>query len=38
VGYGFISLHGDFNALGIVKSGAGPTLNCYSIGVSFGGL
>ncbi len=38
VGYGFVSLHGDFNVLGVVKSGAGPTLNNYSIGVSLGGL
>ena len=38
VGYGFLSLHGDFNVLGVVKSGAGPTLNCYSIGLSVGGL
>ncbi len=38
VGYGFVSLHGDFNVLGVTKSGAGPTLNCYSIGVSIGGL
>ena len=38
VGYGFVSLHGDFNVLGVAKVGAGPTLNCYSIGLSIGGL
>jgi len=38
VGYGFISLHGDFNVLGVIKSGAGPTINAYSIGISIGGL
>ncbi len=38
VGYGFFSLHGDFNVLGVMKSGAGPTVNAYSIGISIGGL
>jgi hypothetical protein len=38
VGYGFISLHCDFNVLGVIKSGAGPTINAYSIGISIGGL
>jgi hypothetical protein len=38
VGYGFISLHVDYNVLGVLKSGAGPTINPYSIGISIGGL
>ncbi len=38
IGYGFISLHGDFNVLGVLKNGMGPTINAYSIGLSIGGL
>ena len=38
VGYGFFSMHVDYNVLGILKSGAGPTVNAYSIGISIGGL
>jgi len=38
VGYGFVSLHGDFNVLGVIKNGMGPTINAYSIGISIGGL
>ena len=38
IGYGFVSLHGDFNVLGVIKNGMGPTINAYSIGLSIGGL
>ena len=38
IGYGFISLHGDFNVLGVIKNGYGPTINAYSVGISIGGL
>ena len=38
VGYGFITLHVDYNVLGVLKSGAGPTFNAYSVGISIGGL
>jgi len=38
LGYGFFSLHVDYNVLGEIKSGAGPTVNAYSVGISIGGL
>lgn len=38
VGYGIFSLHGDYNILGVIKDGFGPTINAYSVGISIGGL
>lgn len=38
IGYGIVSLHGDYSILGVIKDGLGPTINTYSIGVSIGGL
>ncbi|MFP5041941.1 hypothetical protein [Parasediminibacterium sp. JCM 36343] len=38
VGYGVFSLHGEYNILGVIKNGYGPTINSYSIGISIGGL
>ena len=38
VGYGIFSLHGEYNILGVVKDGFGPSMNAYSIGISISGL
>ncbi len=38
IGYGIFSLHGDYNVLGVVKDGFGPSMNLYSVGVSISGL
>lgn len=38
IGYGAFSLHGEYNLLGSIKDGLGPTVNAYSVGLSIGGL
>lgn len=38
IGYGILSLHGDYNILGVIKDGFGPAINVYSIGISISGL
>lgn len=38
VGYGILSLHAEYNVLGIIKDGFGPVMNLYQIGISIGGL
>ncbi len=38
IGYGIVSLHGEYNVLGVIKDGLGPVINAYSVGISIGGL
>ncbi|MFY8004055.1 MAG: outer membrane beta-barrel protein [Chitinophagaceae bacterium] len=38
VGYGNVSLHGDFAITPVIRDGFGPAMNSYSIGVCFSGL
>lgn len=38
VGYGNISLDGSYQLTGFIKSGAGPTINPYSFGITISGL
>ncbi|MBC7720686.1 MAG: outer membrane beta-barrel protein [Pedobacter sp.] len=38
IGYGILSIHGDYNILGVIKDGFGPAINVYSIGISISGL
>lgn len=37
-GYGIVSLHGDFQISQVIKAGAGPGLNPFSIGLTISGL
>jgi len=37
-GYGIFSIHGDFQITQVIKAGAGPGLNPFSIGLSISGL
>lgn len=37
-GYGIFSLHGDFQITPVLKSGAGPNMHTYSIGLTVSGL
>lgn len=38
VGYGIIGLQGSYNVLSVLRDGAGPTMNRFSIGISISGL
>jgi len=38
VGYGLLSLYGAFQITSLLKEGAGPVINPYSIGISISGL
>ncbi len=38
VGYGIIGLQGSYNVLGVLRDGAGPTMNRWSLGISISGL
>lgn len=38
IGYGIVSLHGEYNILGVFKENLGPSVNNYQIGISIGGL
>jgi hypothetical protein len=38
IGYGFISLDGSYQLTNFLKSGAGPTIHPYSIGLTLSGL
>jgi hypothetical protein len=38
IGYGHISLDGSYQVSSFLKAGAGPTINPYSIGITFSGL
>ena len=38
IGYGHISLDGSYQVTSFLKSGAGPTINPYSIGITLSGL
>jgi Outer membrane protein beta-barrel domain len=38
VGYGNVSLHGDFAITPVIRDGFGPAMNSYSIGLCFSGL
>lgn len=38
VGYGIIGLQGSYNVLGVLKDGAGATMNRWSLGISISGL
>lgn len=38
VGYGFLSLHGSYQLTSVLRDGAGPNMNKFSIGVAISGL
>ena len=38
IGYGIIGLQGSYNVLGVLRDGAGPTMNRFSVGISISGL
>ncbi|MEP6750473.1 MAG: outer membrane beta-barrel protein [Bacteroidota bacterium] len=38
VGYGHVSIFGQYAITGLLKDGRGPTLNAYSVGITFSGL
>lgn len=38
VGYGIIGIQGSYNVLGVLRDGAGATMNRFSIGLSISGL
>jgi len=38
IGYGFISIDGSYQLTSFLKSGAGPTINPWSLGLTLSGL
>jgi hypothetical protein len=38
IGYGIISLHGEYNILGVFRENLGPSVNNYQIGIAISGL
>jgi Outer membrane protein beta-barrel domain len=38
IGYGHVSLYGQYTITGLIKDGRGPSLHPYSIGLTFSGL